>query len=41
VNTLLLSADIAQPADLVALAATPTKDGVLRLPGVNQAQASS
>jgi hypothetical protein len=39
VNTLLLSADTAQPADVVALAATPTQDGVLRLPGVNQAQA--
>ena len=39
VNTLLLSADPAQPADVIALGATPTQDGVLRLPGVNQAQA--
>jgi hypothetical protein len=39
VNTLLLSADPRQPADVIALAATPTQDGVLRLPGTSQAQA--
>ena len=39
VNTLLLSADTRQPADVIALAATPTQDGVLRLPGTSQARA--
>jgi hypothetical protein len=39
VNTLLLSAGAGQPADVIALAATPTQDGVLRLPGTSQAQA--
>ena len=39
VNTLLLSADTAQPADVIALAAMPTQDGVLRLPGTSQARA--
>ena len=38
-NTLLLSADTRQPADVIALAATPTQDGVLRLPGTSQARA--
>jgi hypothetical protein len=37
VNTLLLSADTRQPADVIASAATPTQDGVLRLPGTSQA----
>jgi hypothetical protein len=39
VNTLLVSADTSQPADVVALAATPTQDGVLRLPGTGSKQA--
>jgi hypothetical protein len=39
VNTLLLPADAGQPADVIALAATPTQDGMLRLPGTSQAQA--
>ena len=33
VNSLLLSSDTSKPADVVALAATPTQDGTLRLNG--------
>jgi hypothetical protein len=35
-NTVLLSAEAAQPPDVVALALTASEDGVLRLPGVDQ-----
>jgi hypothetical protein len=35
VNTLLLSAEATQPADVVALAATTTQDGILHLDGTN------
>ncbi len=38
-DTVLLSADASQPADIIALAATPTSDGVVRLSGVGGAGA--
>jgi hypothetical protein len=38
-NTLLLSASTTLSADIVALAATPTTDGVVRLPAINGAGA--
>jgi hypothetical protein len=33
-DTVLLSAGATQPADVIALAATPSNDGVVRLPGI-------
>lgn len=35
-NTILLSATATQPPDIVALALTPSGDGVVRLPGIGQ-----
>jgi hypothetical protein len=40
-NTLLLSASTTPVADIVALAATPTADGIVDLPGTNGSNASA
>jgi hypothetical protein len=40
-NTLLLSASTTQVADIIALAATPTGDGIVNLPGTTGANAFS
>jgi hypothetical protein len=38
-NTFLLSASVIEPPDLVAIGATPSQDGVLRIPGPSGIQA--